>query len=169
MSPARWLHSGATSDAACEAPTVDRESKTKIMHGLKLRAQGRMRLLRRAARVVAAPDDAVETLSKGGFEECPRARRRADRISSRPVAQGRVSTGAASVASIICVDQPGRPRPLVFIAIDGSRAGITRSAVSSVISTQTTAAKAASGAGDSGRNAAEPDVTRPRRGVDEHQ
>ena len=119
MSPARWLHSGATSDAACEAPTVDRESKTQIMHGLnELRAQGRMRLHRSAARVVAAPDDAVETLSKDRFEECP-ARRRADRISNRPVARGRVSTGAASVASIICVDQRGRARPLVFIAIDG--------------------------------------------------
>ena len=119
MSPARWLL-GATSGSASGVPTVDGEKEMQLMHGLaELEAQGRMTWIDAQHGWAAAPDDVVEALSKDGFEECQRETTSRQKLQPADGAWRGINPGTGSVASVIWVNQPGRARFLVFIAIDG--------------------------------------------------
>lgn len=92
-----------------------------LMQGLdELREQGRMTWIEAEHGWAAAPEDIVDALSKGGFDECKRetTTSRRDLRPAGGVWQG-VNPGTGSVASAIWVSRPSRARATVFIAIDG--------------------------------------------------
>ena len=91
------------------------------MHGLnELRKQGRMTWIEEEHGWVAAPEEIVGALSNDGFKECKRetTTSRRDLRPAGGVWQG-VHTGTGSVASVVWVNRPSRPRAIVFIEIDG--------------------------------------------------
>ena len=86
----------------------------------ELRGGGRMRWTERERGWVAAPDQVVDALVRGGFEECKHAvtSSRRDLRPSGGVWQG-VNRVTGSVASAIWITRAAEPGALVFIEIDG--------------------------------------------------
>src|SRR5437870_12121945 len=70
---------------------------------------------------IAVPDEVLEALARGGFQECKRemTTSRRDLRPAGGVWQG-VNRITGSVASAIWVSRPSRTRATVFIAIDGT-------------------------------------------------
>lgn len=69
---------------------------------------------------VAAPDDIIEALLKGGFDQCKRemTTSRRDRRPAGGVWQG-IDPRTGSVASAIWVNRRMSPQAIVFLEIDG--------------------------------------------------
>jgi hypothetical protein len=92
----------------------------QLMHRLdELEAQGRIAWIEAQHGWAAAPEDVVEALSKAGFEECQRGTTSRKNLQPAGGAWQGVNLGTGSVASVTWVNQPGRARARVFIAIDG--------------------------------------------------
>src|SRR5437660_124521 len=85
-----------------------------------LHDQGRMTWTEREHGWVAVPDEVLEALARGGFQECKRemTTSRRDLRPAGGVWQG-VNRTTGSVASAIWVNRPSRARAIVFVAIDG--------------------------------------------------
>jgi hypothetical protein len=86
----------------------------------QLHDQGRMTWTERERGWVAVPDDVVDALAQGGFEECKHemTTSRRDLRPAGGVWQG-VNRITGSVASAIWVARAPEPQALVFIEIDG--------------------------------------------------
>jgi len=85
-----------------------------------LHDQGRMTWTEREHGWVAVPDEVLEALARGGFQECKRemTTSRRDRRPAGGVWQG-LNTRTGSVASAIWVNRAAWPRAIIFITVDG--------------------------------------------------
>jgi hypothetical protein len=86
----------------------------------ELNDQGRMMWTERERGWVAIPDEVVEALARGGFEECKRemTTSRRDLRPAGGIWQG-VNRATGSVASAVWVVRAPQRQALVFIEIDG--------------------------------------------------
>lgn len=95
----------------------------------QLHDQGRMTWTERERGWVAVPDDVVDALAEGGFEECKRemTTSRRDLRPAGGVWQG-VNRITGSVASAIWVARATQRQALVFIEIDGELLDVSHDA-----------------------------------------
>jgi hypothetical protein len=96
---------------------------------VSLHDQGRMTWTEQEHGWVAAPEDVLEALARGGFHECKRemTTSRRDLRPSGGVWQG-VNRITGSVASAIWVARATQRQALIFIEIDGETVNAQRAA-----------------------------------------